>query len=119
MKILAGLEEPDRGEIHLAGDAHVAYLPQAVPDDVQRALLCSGWWWLVERVGGCGVGVGDWSGITRGPRAFPVGTRRHMPLLARRDSGRGRCDGVTRRPSDCSILAGFEGSLVTSSPGCS
>jgi ATP-binding cassette subfamily F protein uup len=39
MKILAGILEPDDGEVHLAAGTRVAYLPQAVPDELEGRLL--------------------------------------------------------------------------------
>lgn len=38
MKILAGILEPDDGQVFVEGDAGVAYLQQAVPDDIQGPL---------------------------------------------------------------------------------
>lgn len=39
MKILAGILEPDDGDVFVEGDAGVAYLQQAVPDDIRGPLL--------------------------------------------------------------------------------
>jgi ATP-binding cassette subfamily F protein uup len=39
MKILAGILEPDDGDVFIEGDAGVAYLQQAVPDDIRGPLL--------------------------------------------------------------------------------
>lgn len=39
MKILAGLQEPDSGTLQLKDHTRVAYLPQAVPDDLAGSLL--------------------------------------------------------------------------------